>query len=835
MHKKVKTTLNFNIIPSNYLLYFHPNFKTFEFSAQADITLTIKKPAKIIKLHSKELKIKTASIQQSNLTQKAKVKLNHNKEELILSFPKPIKGQAKLSIIYTGKHNDGMYGFYRSKYTHNHKQDYLLTTQFESASARAAFPCFDEPAFKATFDISITTEKNLFTISNMPIKKEIIIKNQKQVTFQTSPKMSTYLLYLGVGNFEYISTKSKHTLIRVITTPDNIKYAHLALDYTKKFLEYFEKYFQLSYPLPKLDMIAIPDFAAGAMENWGAITFREIALLGDENTSVVIKQNIAITVSHELVHQWFGNLVTMQWWDDLWLNESFATYMSYKAVHHYYPEWELPLQYYEDTINNALTADQLCSTHPINVNVNTPGEVAEIFDHISYDKGGSVLHMLEHFVTEKIFRQGLHTYLKKYSYQNATKYDLWNSIQQVYKKNNLSKIMQTWINQPGYPLITIKRFPDSYQLTQQTFNLTSKLSNEKWLIPINYQTPLTKGTLLMQERKHLLKDKSPWIKFNADQHGFYRVKYDTDMLPTFGQFSKENKLSLLDSAGLESDLFSLTLAGQYSLEDYLQFIERYCLNCGYPSNFGISSHLGYLFRLTYRKDIFIRIKNLSIKFHASQLEKIGWHRTAHESNTNTMLRSLAIANLGLANHTPTLAKINHLFVQLKDNQPLDPNLRGVIYNLTAWQGSPEIYDYLLNKYKHETLPEENRKLLRALGMFQNKELLKKSLHLSQSSTVRLQDSFVIPLGVAMNPCSNNLIWHWTKENWSLLLKKYDHGTHMLSNMVHNLSVISDIETRQEIDLFFQNKKHYRDDIKMAIKQTLEQIDININFLKRNGL
>ncbi|MBI2662771.1 M1 family metallopeptidase [Candidatus Woesearchaeota archaeon] len=835
MPKEVKTTLNFNVIPSHYLLHFHPNLKTFKFSAQTEITVQVKKLTKIITLHSKELKITTVLIQQNNSVQKAKIKLDVKKEELALTFSKSIKGHAKLLFTYTGKHNNGMYGFYRSQYTVKGKKSYLLTTQFESASARAAFPCFDEPVFKATFDVLITTEKNLFTISNMPIKKELDIKTKKQVIFQTSPKMSTYLLYLGIGNFSYISAQTKHTLIRVITTHDQIKYAHLALAYTKKFLDFFEKYFQIPYPLPKLDLIAIPDFASGAMENWGAITFREIALLGDEHTSVVVKQNIAITISHELVHQWFGNLVTMQWWDDLWLNESFATYMSYKAVDHYYPEWELPLQYYEDTINNALNADQLCSTHPINVDVKTPGEVAEIFDHISYDKGGSVLHMLEHFVSEKVFRAGLYKYLKKYSYQNATKYDLWNSIQQVYKKNNLSKIMQTWINQPGYPLITVKQLADSYQLTQQTFSLIPSESNEKWLIPINYQNNVTPSTFLMQERKHLLKDKSPWLKLNTDQHGFYRVKYDTDMLPALGGLLKEKKLSLLDSAGLESDLFSLTLAGEYSLEHYLQFLERYCLDSSYPLNFGVSSHLGYLFRLTYHKDIFIRIKNVSIKFHAQQLEKIGWHHTANESNTNTMLRSLAIANLGLANHNPTLTKINQLFSQLKDKQPLDANIRGVVYNLIAWQGSPEIYDYLLDRYKKETLPEENRKLLRALGMFHNKELLKKSLHLSQSSTVRLQDSFVIPLSVSMNPNSGSLIWHWTKDHWSGLLKKHDHGTHMLSNMVHNLSIISDLPTRKEIEIFFKNKKNYRDDIKMVIKQTLEQIDININFLRRNGL
>ncbi len=860
MNKFPPTTLNFNAIPSHYTLEFEPNFSTFTYQAKATISLTLQKAIKLITLHAKELTIKNVQLLHNKITYEPQIHVNEPKEELQLTLPKALKGPATIIIDYQGLHNDQMYGFYRSSYTQNNKQEYMLTTQFEAANARAAFPCFDEPFFKATFDVSIKTEKTLTVISNMPIKKEIQLgQNKKQVVFQTSPKMSTYLLYLGIGNFLYKAAKLNNIDIRVYTTPDKIKYADLSLQYTKTFLDYFQKYFQLRYPLPKLDMLAIPDFASGAMENWGAITFREIALLGDEHTSVVVKQNIAITVAHELAHQWFGNLVTMQWWDDLWLNESFATFMSYKAVHASYPEWELPLQYFEDTICNALSADQLISTHPINVKVNTPGEVDEIFDHISYDKGGSVLHMLEHFVGETTFQQGLTKYLQKYSYNNATKYDLWTQLQQVSQKRNLTSMVHRWITLPGYPLITVKKTKTGYELTQQRFTLKHKTFNQQWLIPIVYQTaqttttiPATKVTkaaktikvikdttdvttkhLLLSAKTQNLKESSPWIKLNAHQDGFYRVAYDAQTLKQLGIAIKQKTISTLDAAGLENDLFALTIQGKYTLSTYLGFIEQYCLDATYPLNSSISSHLGSLFRLTYnKKTAFTQVQTLSTTFHTKLLKQLGWERKKNEPNTTTMLRSMTIFSLGLANHKPTLTQAATLFQQLKNKNNLDQNIRGAIYNLAAWRGKEDTFNYLVEKYKNEPLPEEQRRLLRALSMFPSTDLQHRALALSLTSTIRLQDSYVIPLSLSGNPTCT-FIWPWTSQHWLALMKKYSSGTHMLPHFVQNLAGTDNTKEQQEIKTFFAQKQHQRDDIKMAITQTLERIDVIINFLEKN--
>ena len=309
MKKMARKTLGKNVIPVNYRLLFEPNLKTFRYKGSETIDLLVRKPVKEIRLNAAELGITGASLESKGTTQNAKIGFDRENEQLVLKFGKRIRGNSRLSIKFTGTNNYGMYGFYRSKYLVNGKEGYILTSQFEAADARKAFPCFDEPAFKATYEISFLVDKELSCISNMPIKTEKRLGNTgKLVTFDKTPKMSTYLLYLGVGKFERRSSKYKKIDFGVVTVPGKSKEAVMALEFGKKFLAFFESYFGISFPLPKMDLIAVPDFSAGAMENWGAITFREVEMLGDEkSTSTARKQRIAEVIAHELAHQWFGD------------------------------------------------------------------------------------------------------------------------------------------------------------------------------------------------------------------------------------------------------------------------------------------------------------------------------------------------------------------------------------------------------------------------------------------------------------------------------------------------------------------------------------------------
>ncbi len=904
-----RQTLGKNVIPSHYSLWFEPDFHNFNFSGKATIKITIQKPTRKITINAKELRIKSATVKADSASSAtvssahtplpASIHQDDQRQEISLLFNKTLQGKAEIVLEFQGKHNDQMYGFYRSKYRLNGKDEYMVSTQFEAANARAAFPCFDEPALKATFDVALLVDKNQTALSNMPIKEEKalngmangrMLNGKKLVAFKRSPRMSTYLLYLGAGNFKSLTTKLRNIDLRIFVTPDKLPLAQLPLHFTKTFLKFLEEYFQIPYPLPKLDIIGIPDFAHGAMENWGAITFRELALLGDENTSVAVKQQIALTIAHELAHQWFGNLVTMDWWEDLWLNESFATFMSYKAVHAAYPEWDLPLQYYSDTIADALNADQLDSTHPISVTVNTPAQVDEIFDRISYDKGGSILHMLESYVGEEVFRRGLQKYLRKHAYANAKKEDLWGAIQEEYEKkpgmgittkDNLTALMKNWIVQPGYPIIEVKKGgkggknggknknenknedKNGYTLEQKRFTLLGKKYQQSWLVPLTYQaggqlggeqkTVLEQKKVLLKEPSMSLPEQSDFIKLNVNENGFYRVRYPPEVLNRIGQAIKEKRLSALDAAGIEDNLYALVAASEIPVKEYLEFVRNYCLEEKYPLDAAVSLHLGGLHRFFYGKQqqLTDAIAKVSLPYHQRLLDRLGWNRRKNEKNTDTMLRAMTIASLGYLNHKATLQQSLELFRKIQRNKgnkdkeakAVDANLRGVVYALAAWQAgadskggldSEQTYSYLLQRYKEEKIPEESRKLLRALGVFKDVALLKKALDLSQSSTVRLQDSLVLPLTVGANIYGAPLIWPWTKHNWKALTKKFSSGTHMLAHFVHNLAGADTEELRKDIQQFMSAPENFREDINLALKQTLEKIEVNVRLIRKNG-
>src|SRR3989338_2407982 len=386
--KKSSVRLSKNIIPVEYDIRLHPDLENFTFEGIETIHLSILQKTRIVTQHSKELEIETVKIGDVF----AKISYNKKTETATFTFPKNIStGKIKLTLVFKGILNDKMRGFYRSKYAIKGKEYHMATTQFEATDARRAFPCFDEPAQKAIFHVSLIIPKGKTAISNtLPVSVEKHEAGYEVVKFSPTPKMSTYLLAFIIGNFEYIESKTKRGLrVRVFTTPGKKHQAGFALKCAIKTLDFYENYFDIKYPLPILDMIAIPDFASGAMENWGAITYRESALLVDENNSSVSnKQWVALVIAHELAHQWFGNLVTMEWWTHLWLNEGFASYIEYLAVDKLFPHWDIWTQFSTNELGIALRLDALLHTHPIEIPVHHPDEIGEIFDEVSYSKIG---------------------------------------------------------------------------------------------------------------------------------------------------------------------------------------------------------------------------------------------------------------------------------------------------------------------------------------------------------------------------------------------------------------------------------------------------------------
>jgi tricorn protease interacting factor F2/3 len=836
-------TLGDNVVPEEYSITMEPDLKSSSFKGSEVIKATVKKHTKLIRINSKNIRIEEAWVKDSSGDYKAAVSYKPKVEEVSLLLPAAVSGKISIHLVFGGKISDGLSGMYKSKYTIKGKDSYIITTQFEAPNARAAFPCFDEPEFKARFKLSLIIAKGLDAISNTPIEKtEKASGSKKKVCFLRTPLMSTYLVYIGVGNYDYVHGQTGKTKIRVVTVPGKGKSGKLAVSFVEKFIPFYEKYFGIKFPMQKLDLIAIPDFAAGAMENWGAITFRETELLGDEKKiSVATKQRIAEVIAHELVHHWFGDLVTMRWWDDLWLNESFATYMSYKAMDAVFPEWKILTQYLLDTVSPALSADSLKSTHPISTSVRSPAEIDAVFDNISYDKGGSLLAMLDDYVGYATFRKGLSAYLKKHSYGNAQGKDLWDALAHAAGSSNttVSKMASYWILNPGYPIIDVKVADDGYaHLRQRRFMLNENGNAYKpWPIALHYKVVgAADGSTLFGSRERSLKiKKGNTIKLNYGQKGLYRARYDDKTLQKLGAAISSGKLEGVDVWGIENDLFAITRKGEVSAGKYLSFVENYCMKSFYPVDSSIISHIMWIYYMLYGTGKEGKAKRLGLRYCNSWLKRFGTKPTKGEQNSNIIVRSEAIGALGVLGDKKIINMAETLFIaRYKKKKAIDPNLAGAVYRIVAYNFGAKYEKRIRELYLKSGL-EESRKFLVSLGMFNDSVLIKRYLDYSLSKDVRLQDSFLLPAIISGGLFGKELTLAWTEKNWQKLMKTFDPGTHMLTRYIENFSSVSDKKLYSEIKEFFSRKKNLRGDTPRYLKQVLERMEANIRFLKTNGV
>ena len=823
------------ISPKNYDVAFEPDFKNFTFLGKEKISVDIAKPTNKLVLNSAEIKIKNCYVVSDGKTLKAKVTLDEKNEELTVTISEKIRGKADLFIDFIGILNDKLVGLYRSEYKDKQgKTKFMATTQFEAADARRAFPCWDEPEAKATFDVSVIAESNLTAISNMPVISKKKIGKKTLFRFGRTPVMSTYLLYLGVGDLEFLQGRLGKTLIRIVTTKGKKNLGKLSLEFTKQFLKWYEDYFKIQYPLPKLDMIAVPDFASGAMENWGAITFREPIILYDPKTSSTeTKQHIAEVISHEIAHQWFGNLVTMKWWNDLWLNESFATFMATKAVHHYYPQWDLWNQFLKSETSGAMSLDALKTSHPIDVKVNKPSEVREIFDEISYNKGGTILRMLENFLGEDNFRKGLKNYLTKHKYGNATTEDLWNVLEKVSRKP-VRKMMNSWVRQVGYPIIEFTTKDSKMSLTQKRYLAESNGKSQKgnWMIPISIKTrdDVIFKLMTRQSETITLKD-TDWFKLNSGQMGMYRVRYDDDMLEKFKELVEQKVLSNTDRWGLHHDLFALCVSGRISLKRFLDFARSYLDEDDYLVSSDLAGSLDFLYLVTSGEAFWDEIKEYNKEYFRKLFDRLGWDPQEGEKHTTALLRSLVIISLGRLEDEEIIDEAKRRFNEfLKKPDSLHPDLRSTVYSLVAWSGDDKTYEMLLKQYRKAPMQEEKIRFLGALSSFKDNRLLARSLQFALSKEVRSQNLHLPIMKVAANPYGRNLVWPWIKKNWKQIVKKFGVGSPLINRVISTASVVYDSKKEPEIRRFF--KQHPTPGTEMKLAQTLERIRIHSKFLER---
>src|SRR3989344_3723972 len=865
--KNRNVRLSKNIIPLKYDIRLHPDLENFTFEGIETIHLNVLQKIRIVTLHSKELEIETVKIGDVF----AKISYNEGNETASFSFPSAIGLRARPKFIPAGKHNlpivfkgilnNKMRGFYRSKYAISGKEYHMATTQFEATDARRAFPCFDEPAQKAIFNVSLIIPKGKTVISNtLPVSVSEHEGGFEVVKFSPTPIMSTYLLAFIIGDFEYIERKSKRgVIVRVYTTPGKKHQAKFALDCAVKTLEFYEKYFDIAYPLNTLDMIAIPDFSSGAMENWGAITYRESALLVDEeHSSASNKQWVALVIAHELAHQWFGNLVTMEWWTHLWLNEGFASYIEYLAVDKLFPKWDIWTQFSTNDLGVALRLDALATTHPIEVEVHHPDEIGEIFDEVSYSKGASIIRMLADYLGEENFRNGLRYYLKKHSYKNTETLHLWQAFEKV-SELPVSKMMRNWTSKPGYPVVRVEMKNGEITLSQERF-FASPISKAKtkdktiWNIPVrNSSKVLSRKSLKINFLRGLANGGEPisgffmlqktrtgkkfdfqksWIKMNFGEAGFYRTAYSRELLGKLIAPVKDKVLSPRDRLGIVSDLFALAEAGTIPTTDTLEFLKAYEQEDNYTVWVEIATGLARLEQLLAKSPSKNKLEKLSLDLFSPVATRLGWNPVRRrggkgESHADTLLRSLAISRAGRMGNKKIIAEARKKF----NSKSVSPDIRGAVYSIVATHGGmkaspvgsgPREFNDLVNRYKKETLHEEKNRIGGALGDFQNPKILKLACEFAMSKHVRIQDTVGILSGIGANPLGRDIWWSFIQKNWKTLVSRYGEGGLTLARAIKSISGSAEEKHFKSFKKFFAT--HPAPGAKRAIEQVLERLE-----------
>lgn len=839
----------------HYDLTLEVDFDKFTFDGTVIIDLEVIEDSTSISLNTVEIDIHSTTLHADGKLVTANPSLSYNPDTqaTTIEVGKTIrKGQtAQLKHVFTGQLNDKMAGFYRSQ-SKDGSQKYLAVTQFEATDARRAFPCFDEPALKAEFTVTLIADKEMTCLSNMDVAAETTVQSKitggerKAVKFNRSPKMSTYLVAFIVAELKAIATDQFRLPIKVWMTPEqNEEHGKFALEVATKTLTFYEKAFASQYPLPKMDMVAIPDFAAGAMENWGLVTYRLVDLLFDEKTAgAAAKERIAETVQHELAHQWFGNLVTMDFWDGLWLNEGFATWMSWYSCHEFYPEWKVWETFVIDNLQAALSLDSLRSSHPIEVPVKRAEEINQIFDNISYSKGSAVLRMISKYLGEDTFIEGVRQYIKKHAWGNTQTGDLWAALGQASGKD-VSGVMDIWTKKIGYPVISVTENEKdaSVTLKQNRFLRTGdvKPEEDETLYPVILGLRTKEGvdeSLVLTERERTFKIPGglDFYKLNADHSSLFRTLYSPARLAKLGEAAKQGLLTVEDRAGMIADAGALAASGYQKTSGILALLQSFNTESAYVVWNEILTRINavrntWIFEAQATKDA---LKSFQLQLCAAKAHELGWTFAADEDHVMSQFKALMFGSAGLAGDAKIGAAAKEMFARWAGGEydAIHPNLRGSVLAMALRDGGEAEYDAVLARYRTAPTATERNTCLRALGRGESADLIARTLGLALSGEVKMQDIYIPLGGLGAHAEGIRARWRWMCDNWATLVEKLPPSMTMLSSVVGMCAggFTRDAQ-RTEVEQFFRGK-----DLKgfdRALEQAMDGVRAKAGWLARD--
>jgi aminopeptidase N len=776
------------VIPTEYAIRIVPNLDNFAFAGSETVKLNVRSPVHQLVLNGVELKIEAASVDGQELPAPA-IKTDNGKELLTLTLPSELAaGDHTLALRFTGKINQQGQGLFYMRYQEEGRgaRKVMLGTQFEATDARRFFPCWDEPAFRARFQLTAVVPENWLAVSNMPIESEKKIAGGKEVRFAPTPPMSSYLNVFVAGELDFIESRVGPTQIRVIATKGKAELGRYALEASAEILKYYNEYFGVPYPLPKLDQIAIPGGFGGAMENWGGITYYESRLLFDpKNSSAETKQNIYEVLAHEMAHMWFGDLVTMAWWDNLWLIEGFASWMGSKCTAHFNPQWEVwlarelprdPTRRSGIAKEAAMEGDARSTTHPIQQPIATEAEANSAFDDITYKKGQSFLRMLESFLGEDVFRDGIRRYIAAHEYSNTTTADLWNALSDASNKS-VGEIAAGWTEQPGFPVVTVDRqTSDKVRLTQGRFTVNFKNAPPLfWQIPLTYSVIGEKPATLLMTGKTAALENIPAdraFKLNLKGAGNYRVEYDDRSWDLLLKALPE--LGVEDRVNLMSDAWALVQAGRAPVSLYFGLIEKLPASTGLAEREQIINVMEFVNGLLVGSSERERFQQFARSLLRPTFSILGWESKPDEAPNAGRLRASLIGALGHLNDPEIVAGCRQRFEKyLAHPASLPPDLRAPVLAVVGRYADEKTWNKLHELGLKTTSIEEKQNCYDALACATDPKLVKKTLAIALTDELPTSRAVFLVSRVARNSGHPDIAWDFAKANMKGLLAKVD--------------------------------------------------------------
>jgi puromycin-sensitive aminopeptidase len=743
-------------------------------------------------------------------------------------------------LTFAGSLNRQMKGLYEARAVVDGIEERYAFTQFEPTDARRCFPCFDEPGLKASFRVQVTAPAHLTVLSNMPALSETREGSSKTVRFAETPVMSTYLVAVAVGRLAPKRRTIAGTDVAVWALPTDLALADFALDVTAATLPLLNDYFGLAYPYPKLDLIAVPDFAMGAMENWGAIFFRDSRLLVDPaRASTATQRVVANVIVHEIVHQWFGNLVTMQWWDDLWLNEAFATWLACKIVDQWRPEWRSWDEFQLEK-HVPLALDALDSTRPIAAGADTPAEIEAMFDPLTYEKGASVLRMFEQFLGDDVFRNGIRAYMKEHQFANTVAADLWRALDAA-SGRPMGAVALDWLTQAGYPVVHVRAAgPDrrTLQLTQQRWSAHGgrRSAPGHWRIPVVIRYEDSQGVhahhvLLDQDQASVTlpaQGEVAWVYGNGMESGFYRVTHEPELHAAL-LASGWTRLDAAERVGLLNHAWAAAESGAAPIDAFMDVLPA-CRGDG--TRVLVEALAGYLDTLAERivaraeRPVFARAARDVV---APTWERLGWTGRATEDDEARLTRAAALWVMAAVAADPAVCReVNQrVDAYLANPSSVEPTLVSNVLRLGARLGGSARFDAYVSSLRGARTPEDRDRYLVALAEFSDRALIERLLAMLCTDDVRGQDAWKPFRSLLGNPEAQDVAWDFVKTRWSDLREKV--GSVGASRIIQATRGLWRSTWRDEVAEFFMRPEHRVESAAKALDQTLEFIDVGVAF------